>query len=74
MQEEKKKRRGYATKEAQAAADKRWAENEKSNGYVVVNLVLLLVLVMKTVLGWQRAKLVMLSKQVNYMQYVVLWN
>ena len=29
MQEEKKKRRGYATKEAQAAADKRWAEKNR---------------------------------------------
>ena len=31
MQEEKKKRRGYATKEAQAAADKRWAEKNREH-------------------------------------------
>ena len=31
MQEEKKKRKGYATKEAQAAADKRWAEKNRSH-------------------------------------------
>ena len=29
MQEEKKKRGGYSTKEAQAAADKRWAEKNR---------------------------------------------
>ena len=31
LQEEKKKRRGYATKEAQAAADKRWAEKNREH-------------------------------------------
>ena len=31
MQEEKKKRKGYATKEAQAAADKRWAEKNREH-------------------------------------------
>ena len=31
MQEEKKKRRGYSTPEAQAAADKRWAEKNREH-------------------------------------------
>ena len=31
MQEEKKKRKGYSTPEAQAAADKRWAENNREH-------------------------------------------
>ena len=31
LQEEKKKRKGYSTKEAQAAADKRWAENNREH-------------------------------------------
>ena len=31
MQEEKKKRKGYSTKEAQAAADKRWAEKNREH-------------------------------------------
>lgn len=31
LQEEKKKRKGYATKEAQAAADKRWAEKNREH-------------------------------------------
>ena len=30
-EEEKKKRKGYATKEAQAAADKRWAEKNREH-------------------------------------------
>ena len=31
MQKEKKKRKGYATREAQAAADKRWAEKNREH-------------------------------------------
>ena len=31
QEEKKKKRKGYSTKEAQAAADKRWAENNREH-------------------------------------------